>query len=65
METSCSQEEMEGRSFMGSVSVLTAPLAATAVIKSVTVLPRRWVEVLERGPQENPARISEINLETV
>lgn len=59
------KQEMEGRSFMGSASVLTAPLAATAVIKSVTAHPRRCVEMLERGPKENPAGISGLNLEAI
>lgn len=57
--------EMEGRSFTGSVSVLTAPLAATAVIKSATAHPRRYVEMSERGPEENPARNLGLNLEAI
>lgn len=41
------KQEMEARSFSSSVSV-TAPLAATAVIKSVTTHPRRHVGMSER-----------------
>lgn len=59
------KQEMEGRSFTGSVSVLTAPLAATAVIKSVTAHPRRCVETSARGPEENPGGISGLNLEAI
>ena len=56
---------MAGRSFTGSVSVLTAPLTATAVIKSATAHPRRYAEMSERGPKENPAGIVGLNLEVI
>ena len=59
------KQETEGKSFTGSVSVLTAPLAATAVIKSVTAHLRRCVEMSDRGPEENPARILGLNLEAI
>lgn len=56
---------MEGRFFTASVSVLTASLATTAVIKSVTAHPRRCVEMSKKGPEENPARILGLNLEAI